>query len=63
MTDSHLGLYKKGTYVKLVIKDFNSTIREDYPMIIARCEVGEENLGYIKVNKIILYIIDKNKET
>lgn len=32
-------------------------------MIIARCEVGEENLGYIKVNKIILYIIDKNKET
>jgi ribosome biogenesis protein BMS1 len=49
LTDSHLGLYKKGTYVKLVIKDFNSQIREDYPMIIARCEVGEENLGYIKV--------------
>lgn len=49
MTNSNLGLYKKGTYVKIVIKDFSSSIKDDYPMILARSEVGEDNLGFIKV--------------
>ncbi|CAD8186781.1 unnamed protein product [Paramecium pentaurelia] len=49
LTSSNLGLYKKGTYVKIVIKDFSSSIKDDYPMILARSEVGEDNLGFIKI--------------
>lgn len=51
MITANLGLYKRGCYVKMVLSDFNPScaLQARYPMILARIEVGEDNLGLVRM--------------
>jgi ribosome biogenesis protein BMS1 len=47
-----MGLYKRGSYVKVTLKGFETSfgqLRQDYPIILARINVGEDNQGLVKV--------------
>ncbi|KAM3139101.1 hypothetical protein pb186bvf_008699 [Paramecium bursaria] len=46
---SNLGLYKRGTYVKIVLKNVQQIPQLPNPIILARIDIGEDNLGFLKV--------------
>lgn len=64
MMTTQLGLYKRGAYVKITLQGFNTDtaaqIRPEYPIILARINVGEDNLGFLKVCVYIPPIIDSH---
>ena len=49
MITVNLGLYKRGSYVKMIVENIDQNIDVKYPMILARIEIGEDNLGYVKM--------------
>jgi ribosome biogenesis protein BMS1 len=53
MLATNLGLYKRGSYVRLILKGLGESQRDSlkptYPMVLARIEIGEDNLGFVKI--------------
>jgi ribosome biogenesis protein BMS1 len=49
LVGSHLGMYRRGKYVKVILKNVEESTQIDSPLILARVNVGEDNLGYLKV--------------
>ncbi|EGR32753.1 hypothetical protein IMG5_071660 [Ichthyophthirius multifiliis] len=51
--DSYLGLYKKGSYVKITIKNIKyghfRNFDPTHPLVLCRINPGEDNFGYLKV--------------
>lgn len=51
--DSYLGLYKKGSYVKMDIKNIKykhvKNFNAETPLVICRISPGEDNFGFLKV--------------
>lgn len=53
MLDPSLGIYKRGTYIKIVVDNIKyrhyKNFSESNPLVLCRINPGEDNFGFVKV--------------
>lgn len=63
MLTTSMGLYKRGTYVKVILKGMTTELTPGFPIVLARINVGEDNQGLVKVALSIECLRYESKST